>query len=503
MILIVDFGSQTTHLIGRRLRALGIAIAYTSPEDVLVKVDQLSPKGVILSGGPSSIRERGAPTIDSSLFERALPILGICYGWQLMAHLLGGCVENACREYGPEWVEFVPSAFDLPVNGCKVFMSHEDSVMRLPSGFEAIGSTRNIRHAAVVHKEQRLYGLQFHPEVDHTEYGAEILKFFARGVCLCEEGSFQIDSSKIIDEIRYRVGSDPVICGVSGGVDSTVAACLIAKAVGRQLHPVYIESGLMRGGTLERVRHLFAHLIDLPLTVIDAKKEFMDALREIEDPEQKRKIVGKLYVDLFEREARALPDHAFLAQGTIYSDVIESKGATLASTIKSHHNVGGLPTEMGLRLLEPLRSLYKDEVRALGESIGLSRDILKEHPFPGPGYAVRIRGKVDAKRLSQVQQADQIVVEEIRRAGLYDNLFQCFALMTGAFSTSVKGDAREFSEVVGVRAYESTDVMTLQWAQLPYPLLQTISSRIVNEVPHVSRVVYDITTKPPATMEWE
>lgn len=503
MILIVDFGSQTTHLIGRRLRSLGIKTYTCPPEKLLEDMDSFSPQGIILSGGPSSVYEQNAPTINKDLFESSLPILGICYGWQLMASLLGGNVKSTQKEYGPEKIDFTHNHFSLDSTNCSVFMSHGDSVIDLPEGFDVLGSTKNIRCAAVVHKAKKLYGLQFHPEVDHTEQGLTILRHFAIDICNCKASEYSLDPLAMINDIKEKVGNNEVICGVSGGVDSTVAALLIAKAINTHLHPIYIESGLMREGTLERVHYIFEELVNVPLVVIDAKKRFLNALKGVIDPEVKRKAIGKLYVDLFQEEALKYSKAKYLAQGTIYSDVIESKGSTHASTIKSHHNVGGLPKEMTLELLEPLRHLYKDEVREVGGMLGLPANILMEHPFPGPGYAVRIRGEVTEKRLRQVILADRIVMEEMDNAGLKEKVFQCFAVMTGAYSTSVKGDEREFSEVVAVRAYESTDIMTSQWAKIPYEVLQIISSRIVNEVPEVSRVVYDITTKPPATMEWE
>lgn len=503
MIGIIDFGSQTAHLIGRRLRQLGIEINYIDTDNVLVELQNNSYSGLILSGGPSSVYENGAPTVDKKIFELGLPILGICYGWQLMAHLLGGEVKSASKEYGPEDVKFAKNIFELPTDICNVFMSHGDSVIKLPAGFEVVGSTSRVPFTAVVNKSKKLYGVQFHPEVDHTEMGMEMLKFFVEKTCNEETKTFVLEPNKIIAEIKEKVGDKIVICAVSGGVDSTVAAALIASAIGKKLIPVYVESGLMRPKTVESVRYIFKDLIDTNLVVVEAEQMFMEALRGVEDPEQKRKIIGKLYVDIFQAEAAKYPTAAYLGQGTIYSDVIESKGSKYSSKIKSHHNVGGLPKDMKLELLEPVRNYYKDEVRALGRLIGLPEEVVMQQPVPGPGYAIRIRGEVTETRLEQVKIADDIVVEEVKKAGLYEKVFQCFAIMTGAYSTAVKGDERVFAEVVAVRAYESKDIMTSQWAHLPYELLATISKRIVNEVPNVSRVVYDITTKPPATMEWE
>lgn len=505
-IAIVDFGSQTANLIGRRLRQIGVETDFLDPENALVGVDSYKHRGIILSGGPASVYEEGAPTIDPNIFALGIPVLGICYGWQLMARNLGGVVENGLHEYGPETLDIrdAPDGLlSLTKKTLTVYMSHGDTVTRLPKGFKVEASTASVQNAAVFDNSKHLYGLQFHPEVHHTEDGIDILRSFAERICMLEPKPVDLNPQSIIQRIKEAVGDHKVICGVSGGVDSTVAAYLIGKAIGRNLIPVYVDSGLMRAGTTEHVRYIFSDLIQADLEIVQARERFLQSLNGISDPEIKRKTIGRLYVDLFQEQAAKHSDATFLGQGTIYSDVIESRGSKHASSIKSHHNVGGLPQDLGLRLVEPLRSFYKDEVREIGRLSGLPEAVLMQHPFPGPGYAVRIRGEVTKRRLAQVTLADQIVIDEMKRAGLYDKVFQCFAVMTGAFSTAVKGDARAFSEVVAVRAYESEDVMTSDWVYPPRELLQRISSRIVNEVPDVSRVVYDITTKPPATMEWE
>lgn len=505
MILVVDFGSQTAHLIGRRLRQLGVSVEYTNPEESLEAIKSHNPKGIVFSGGPSSVYDDGAPKIDEKVFETGVPILGICYGWQLMAKMLGGNVKSTTKEYGPENITINKAQGvlkNIPEKVFSVIVSHGDSVIQLPEGFETIATTRTVEYSAVQNEAKKLYGVQFHPEADHTEFGLEIIRNFAT-ICQEELQPIALDPQKIIDEIKATVGDKKVICAVSGGVDSTVAAFLIGKAIGKNLIPVYVDSGLMRLGTDDIVRYIFSDLVRSDIVIVDAKKRFLKELKGITDPEKKRKTIGRLYVDIFQEIAEKHPDAAFLGQGTIYSDVIESKGSKHASHIKSHHNVGGLPKDMHLKLIEPMRNYYKDEVRAIGRLAGIPEELVMQQPFPGPGYAVRIRGEVTEERLAHVKLADQIVLEECKKAGLYEKVFQCFALMTGAYSTAVKGDERVFAEVVGIRAYESNDVMTSQWARLPYEVLQTISSRIVNEVPHVSRVVYDITSKPPATMEWE
>ncbi len=506
MIIVVDFGSQTAHLIGRRLRQLGVEVSYSNPEDAIAHIESSHPTGIIFSGGPNDISYDNATlSIDKRVFEYGLPILGICYGWQLIAHLLGGEVKHSKKEFGPEDIIFdsQPDIFALPEKQFSVIMSHGDTVTKLPPGFTLIGHTHQVEYAAVMHTQKKLYGIQFHPEAYHSKHGMELLKNFAILACKESLNPLVLNPQKHIDQIKETVGDHSVIAAVSGGVDSTVAAFLIGKAIGKKLIPVYVDSGLMRPETDTRVTYIFTKLIQANLIIVDAKKRFLNALSGVTDPEEKRKTIGKLYIDIFNEEANKHTDATFLAQGTIYSDVIESKGSKHASKIKSHHNVGGLPADLTFKLLEPLRELYKDEVRELGRLSGLPEDIVMQQPFPGPGYAVRIRGEVTEKRLEQVKIADNIVVEEMKHANIYNSVFQCFAIMSGAFSTAVKGDGRVFAEVVAIRAYESHDIMTSRWAHIPYEVLEKISSRIVNEVPNVSRVVYDITTKPPATMEWE
>jgi GMP synthase (glutamine-hydrolysing) len=505
MILIVDFGSQTAHLIGRRLRQIGVQTTYVHPEDALNEIAKVKPNGVVLSGGPSSVYEKGAPTISKEIFKQNIPVLGICYGWQIMAKHLGGKVKSTTKEYGPEkiTIKHATGVLDkLPQKTFQVYVSHGDSVITLPKDFSVTATTKHVEFTAVENAKKKLYGVQFHPEVHHTEYGLEVLRNFA---IICKETLeiLSLDPQKIIDDIKATVGKQKVICAVSGGVDSSVAAFLIGKAIGKHLIPVYVDSGLMRADTTERVKYIFSKLVKSDLEIIDARKRFLKALKGVSDPETKRKTIGKLYVDIFQEVAKKHPEAAFLGQGTIYSDVIESKGSKHASHIKSHHNVGGLPKEMHLKLIEPLRSFYKDEVREIGLLAGLPEEVVMQQPWPGPGHAVNIMGEVTEKRLAQVLLADEIVVEEMKKANLYDKVFECFAIMTGAYSTAVKGDARVYAEVVAIRSYDSMDIMTAEWTKIPHDVLAAISSRIVNEVPDVSRVVYDITTKPPATMRWE
>jgi GMP synthase (glutamine-hydrolysing) len=383
-----------------------------------------------------------------------------------------------------------------------VWMSHGDRVERIPKGFHIVARTKDVPIAAISNESKKIYGIQFHPEVSHTKYGEEILKNF---IAICGFGAKEskVDIQSIVDKLQEEMLDGNAICGVSGGIDSTVAAILAAKAIGRRLKPVYIESGLMRVGTKDLVKDIFKKHVGINVKVVRAKGRFLKKLKGVTDPEQKRKIIGNLYVELFEEEAKRIQDVKYLIQGTIYSDVIESKGSKHADKIKSHHNVGGLPKNMNLKVVEPLREFYKDEVRLLGQDLNLPKEIVFSQPFPGPGQAIRILGEITNERLKKQQLADKIVIEEFKRFGWYEKVFQCFPVMTEVNSTAVKGDSRRYAEVVAIRAYESKDVMTSSWAYLSKELLQSISSRIVNEVPDVSRVVYDITTKPPATMEWE
>lgn len=510
MIAIVDFGSQTTHLISRRLKELGIKTTILAPHTALAEITRQKIAGIILSGGPASVYDHGAPIIQKAIFSLGIPLLGICYGLQLMVHLLGGKVVSGKKEYGParlhvalkrskrKILDGLPRLFT-------VWMSHGDEVTKLPEGFTTLGSTEHVPFAFVKDSERNLYGVQFHPEVEHTEYGAQILKNFV-SLCNLSMQTPSIDILAIEDKIKQTVGDAYVIGAVSGGVDSTVAGVLTVHAIGERFIPIYVENGLMREGTAEYVQKIFAKHSSSPI-VVNVMGEMLTRLKGITDSEQKRKIIGAFYVEVFEQEMekllRSQKPVKFLLQGTIYSDVIESKGTRHAAKIKSHHNVGGLPERMKLLLLEPLRNFYKDEVRSIGKQLGLPLEFVNKQVFPGPGFAVRIRGEVTNERLEKIKAADRIVLEELGKSEDLQNVYMSFPVLTGAYSTAVKGDGRFFDEVVAVRVVQSHDVMTADWARLPYDVLQHISSRIVNEVPHISRVVYDITTKPPATMEWE
>lgn len=524
MIIIIDFGSQTTHLISRRIKELGISCKIFSPENVLEKIDKKQTKGIILSGGPSSVYSKNAPTIDPKIFSFGIPILGICYGLQLTVKLLGGKVIAGRKEYGPSQFKIQPrqrrgKITDGLPKSFVVWMSHGDEVTNLPKGFKIIGSTEHVPFAFVGDLERKIFGVQFHPEVEHTQFGDTVLKNFI-DICSIKISEHLIDVKKIEENIKKTAGESYVIGAVSGGVDSTVASVLTAKAIGKKFIPIYVDNGLMRDGTKKHLKKIFEH-INIKLRIINAKKETLSKLKGVSNPEKKRILIGKAYIKVFEDEMKKLIKQGkkveFLLQGTIYSDVIESgasrspaealakedKGTMHAAKIKSHHNVGGLPKNMKLKLLEPMRNYYKDEVRKIGKKLNLPSEFIDKQPFPGPGFAIRIRGEVTRVRLEKERRADNIVLEELKKAGILPNVFLSFPVLTNAFSTAVKGDGRVFGEVVALRVVESKDVMTSSWAKIPYDILQKISSRIVNEVPGISRVVYDITTKPPATMEWE
>jgi GMP synthase (glutamine-hydrolysing) len=507
-IVVLDFGSQYTQLIARRLRELSVyseILPFDTPIEV-IRAKQ--PAGVILSGGPKSVSEPGAPKCDPAVLDVSVPVLGICYGMQLMTETLGGGVASAPqREFGHATIR-VDSADAALFRGVpeelRVWASHGDYVTAAPSGFSVIATSANAPVAAMQHSSRGLYALLFHPEVAHTQSGTEILRNFAYHVCGCR-GDWTMTSfvDEAVGAIRQQVGEGRVICALSGGVDSTVAALIIHRAVGDRLTCVFVDNGVLRLDEARQVRQRFERL-HLPLVFVDASREFLDRLAGIADPEKKRKVIGSTFIDVFERTARELGDFAYLAQGTLYPDVIESVSVIGPShVIKSHHNVGGLPELMQFTLVEPLRQLFKDEVRALGQELGLDEEFVWRQPFPGPGLAVRILGEVTDDRLTLLRRADAIIAEEVRRAGWYRRLWQSFAVLLPVQSVGVMGDARTYEFTVAIRAVESRDGMTADWARLPHELLATISSRIVNEVKGINRVVYDISSKPPATIEWE
>lgn len=509
-IIVLDFGSQYSQLIVRRLREVGVYSEllpfYAEPDAAL----RLNPKGVVLSGGPASVYASGAPQLPSWVIEQKLPVLGICYGMQLIAHVLGGCVEGSTeREFGPAdiTIEHPESPLLAALSPQeRVWMSHGDKITRMPDGFHSLAHSPNSPHAAISDEERRWYGLQFHPEVGHTPHGREILRNFAYRVCGCEGGwTPGAIVEQAVEQIRERVGDGHVICGLSGGVDSAVAAALIGRAVGDQLTCIFVDTGLLRQGEAEQVVKTFRDHLEIPLVAVNAAEDFLGALEGVADPEQKRKTIGEMFIRIFEREAESLGDVQFLAQGTLYPDVIESTAAdrNVAAKIKTHHNVGGLPERMNLKLVEPLRYLFKDEVRAVGLELGLPEEWVWRHPFPGPGLAVRILGPITHARAETLRRADAIFLEELRRFGLEREVQQAFAVLLPVQSVGVMGDYRTYADVVALRAVTTEDFMTADWARLPDELLARAANRIVNEVDGVNRVVYDITSKPPATIEWE
>lgn len=509
-IVVLDFGSQYSQLIARRIRECRVYSKimpyYTSAEAIRAE----KPKGIILSGGPASVYSEHAPKCDPAIFELGIPVLGICYGLQLMIHTLGGEITRGhAREYGKAMLKIVkPGNLFLGLDGeIQVWMSHGDKVAKMPEGgFEILGSSGNTEFCAVHMPERNLYGIQFHPEVVHTPQGKTIIGNFCKNICKCT-GDWTMESfiEQQVREIRAKVGSSNVILGLSGGVDSSVAAALIHKAIGKQLNCIFVNNGLLRKNEAERVQNLFGRAFDMKLIYVDATERFLSKLAGVEEPEKKRKIIGNEFVQVFDDASAQIEQAEFLAQGTTYPDVIESVpiDGNPAAMIKSHHNVGGLPKEMKFQLLEPLSRLFKDEVREVGRQLGLPEDVVMRQPFPGPGLAVRHLGAVSRKTLDILRDADEIVVEEIKKAGLYYSIWQTFAVFLPIRTVGVMGDERTYDYVIALRAVESTDGMTADWVQLPYDLLGRISSRIINEVNGVNRVVYDITSKPPGTIEWE
>ena len=508
-IAVIDFGSQYTQVIARRIRECQVysKIYHYSTPAARLKADGVV--GIILSGGPSSVFSRQAPIPDRDIFELGVPVLGICYGIQLMGHLLGGKVSRSDdREYGHGTLSIRrPGRLfaGLP-RKLRVWNSHGDRLIKLPPGFVAIGTTDNSEFAAIEDLKRNFYGIQFHPEVFHTEGGVDVVRNFLVGVCQAAQDWTTADFiRRSVEEIRATVGKSRVLLGLSGGVDSSVAAALIHKAVGRQLTCVFVDNGLLRQGEREQVVSLYARNFKIDVRVVDASALFLRRLRGVTEPEQKRKIIGRTFVQVFEKSLKTVGGAEFLAQGTLYPDVIESVaiGNNPAALIKSHHNVGGLPARMKLKLLEPLRELFKDEVRAVGAACGLPREVVWRQPFPGPGLGVRVIGEITRDRLEILRQADAILQEEMMENGWYWKVWQSFAVFLPVKSVGVVGDERNYAYVIGLRIVESIDAMTADWTRLPYEILQTISSRITNEVRGVSRVVLDVSSKPPATIEWE
>ena len=506
-VLVVDFGAQYAQLIARRVREAHVyseIVPRTMPLDEMLA---RRPKGIILSGGPASVHVDHAPSIDAALYDAGVPVLGICYGAQLVAQQLGGEVRHTGGgEYGATQLRLTGDA--SPLFGALsdeqiVWMSHGDAITTAPDGFRVTASTPAAPVAALEDRDRAVYGVQFHPEVAHTERGQEVLKAFLYDVCGCRPS--WTNTSIIeqgVSEVREQVGAERVLCGLSGGVDSAVAAALVHKAVGDQLTCVFVDTGLMREGEAEQVTETFRGQFHVDLIHVKAADRFLAALDDIADPERKRKIIGETFIRVFEEVARDVEDARFLVQGTLYPDIVESGGEESA-TIKSHHNVGGLPDDMQFELVEPLRNLFKDEVRAIGEELGLPEEIVWRQPFPGPGLAVRVVGTITTERLDVLRRADAIVIEEIKRAGLYRQIWQSFAVLPVVRTVGVMGDGRTYEYPIVVRAVTSDDAMTADWARLPAEVLERISSRIINEVPGVNRVAYDITSKPPGTIEWE
>ncbi len=508
-IVVLDFGSQFSQLIARRVREQNVFCEIVRHDITVEQLKQHSPKGIILSGGPRSVYEDGAPKCDPEIFELGIPVLGICYGMQLICDAMGGVVESTTsHEYGRSEcsVTIENDLFDQWPENSQVWMSHGDQVQQISEQFFSLAQTPTCRYAAVQHNSKPIFGLLFHPEVTHTVHGATVLDNFLKKICHCR-GTWKLSdfAELAITESRDLVGDKRVICGLSGGVDSSVVAALLFKAIGNQLTCILVDNGLLRSSEKETVVKQFANHFKTDLRVVDAEQQFLEALHGVSEPQLKRRIIGHKFIECFKSEAETIENAHFLAQGTLYPDVIESGAAPdgPAATIKLHHNVGGLPEELGFELIEPLRDLFKDEVRRLGKDLGLPDELVWRHPFPGPGLAVRCLGEVSKEKLVVLRAADKILIEEICNADLYRQTSQVFAVLLPVKSVGVMGDARTYEQVLAIRAVNTDDFMTADWSRLPHDLLATISTRIINEVQGVNRVCYDISSKPPATIEWE
>lgn len=506
-VVVVDFGGQYTQLIARRIRELNVFCEIMPYNVSLEELVEAGPSALIFSGGSASVYDPSAPRCDEGFYKLGIPVLGICYGMQLMAENLGGDVMRARnQEYGQTFVTVQGKSTLLEgvEERFAAWMSHGDQIVKVPSGFKTIAFSENSSISAMADEKRKLFGLQFHPEVVHTPPGQQILRNFLYRICgLSGDWTMENFIESSIAEIREKVGKEGrAVCGLSGGIDSSVAAVLVHRAIGQRLTCIFVDHGLLRKGEKEQVVRTFRNQFQMDLVVVDAGEEFLALLKGVIDPEEKRKIIGNHFIRVFEREADKIGDIEYLVQGTLYPDIIESGTAT-ASVIKSHHNVGGLPDDMKLSLIEPLKYLFKDEVRGLAQELGLPEDIVWRHPFPGPGLAVRILGEVTPEKVKILQEADDIIIEEIKKAGLYREIWQAFAVLPNILSVGVKGDCRTYAHTVVLRAVTSQDAMTADWYRMPYDVLARISNRLVNEIPQVNRFVYDMTTKPPATIEWE
>ena len=508
-VLILDFGSQYTQLIARRIRENKVYSEIVSCQITVDEIKKINPSGIVLSGGPASVYTKNAPICNKEILHMDIPILGICYGMQIGCQFLGSAVTpSEKREYGKTICKINDNTnlFQSLDDEITVWMSHGDQISDLPEEFISLASTANSPFAAIKHKNSNFFGLQFHPEVTHTPDGQKILYNFLYNICGCtgtwKTGSFIKES---VESIKKQAGNKRVICALSGGVDSSVAAAIINKAIGRNLSCIFVDTGLLRMDEAEYIIKTFKDNFDIDFHFVDAKERFLEKLKGVLDPEEKRKIIGHEFIAIFTEEAKRIKDVEFLAQGTLYPDVIESipaHGGPTAS-IKSHHNVGGLPEELGLELIEPLRFMFKDEVRELGHELGIPDEIIWQHPFPGPGLAIRIIGDITFERLEVLRNADKIVIDELKRSGLYRKISQAFAVLIPLGSVGVMGDERSYENVIAIRAVETTDFMTADWSEIPYEVLRTMSSRIINEVKGVNRVTYDVSSKPPSTIEWE